>query len=173
MPGVTKAVAPMSSRERFPRRSVTQVVAILYCLRNFATERGKTLIFSAAICLFVLGVGRSSFAKIHPVPLEKNVDSATCLQCHEEKSKGKSVHTAIQTGCLSCHEVRVNKDVTRVKLITAAPYKLCLTCHTDKDVSQIKGHVHQPAIRDCLTCHDPHASENKNQLLKATSGDKK
>ena len=26
--------------------------------------------------------------------------------------------TAIATGCLSCHEVRVNKDVTRVKLTT-------------------------------------------------------
>ena len=112
-------------------------------------------------------------AKTHPVPLDKNVDSAKCLECHEDKTKGKSVHSAIATGCLSCHEVRVNKDVTRVKLNTAMPYKLCLTCHSDKDATQIKGHVHKPAVRDCLTCHDPHTSDNKNQLLKATSGDKK
>ena len=79
----------------------------------------------------------------------------------------------MQTGCLSCHEVRVNKDVTRIKLNSAVPYKLCLTCHGDKDSTQIKGHVHQPAVRDCLTCHNPHSSDNKNQLLKATSGDKK
>jgi predicted CXXCH cytochrome family protein len=125
----------------------------------------------AFFLLFFL-VAPSAFANIHPVPLEKNVDSATCLQCHEEKSKGESVHTAIQTGCLSCHEVRVNKDVTRVKLLTAVPYKLCLTCHTDKDATKIKGHVHSPAVRDCLTCHDPHSSPNKNQLLKATSGGK-
>ena len=68
---------------------------------------------------------------------------------------------------------RTNKDTTHVKLITATPYKLCLTCHADKDATQIKGHVHPPAVRDCLSCHDPHTSDNKNQLLKATSGDKK
>src|ERR1700739_4940398 len=68
-------------------------------------------------------------ADIHPVPLDKNSDSAKCLECHAEKAKGKAVHTAISTGCTSCHEVRVNRDVTRVKLITATPYSLCLTCH--------------------------------------------
>ena len=124
----------------------------------------RALLFSWAL--------HPAFAKIHPVPLEKNTDSATCLQCHEEKSKGKFVHTAVQTGCLSCHEVRVNRDVTRVTLTTAVPYKLCLGCHADKDATQIKGHVHPPSARDCLTCHDPHSSDNKFQLLKATSGDK-
>jgi predicted CXXCH cytochrome family protein len=112
-------------------------------------------------------------AKTHPVPLDKNVDSAKCIECHEDKSKGKFVHSAIATGCLSCHEVRVYKDITRVKLVTTTPYKVCLTCHSDKDASQIKGTVHKPAVRDCLVCHDPHTSDNKNQLLKPTSGDKK
>ena len=79
-------------------------------------------------------------AKTHPVPLDKNVDSAKCLECHEDKSKGKAVHSAIATGCLSCHEVRVNKDVTRIKLTTTVPYKLCLTCHADKDAAQTQGH---------------------------------
>jgi predicted CXXCH cytochrome family protein len=112
-------------------------------------------------------------AKTHPVPLDKNIDSAKCLECHEDKGKGKFVHSAIATGCLSCHEVRVNKDVTRVKLTSTAPYKVCLSCHSDKDAGQIKGPVHKPAVRDCLACHDPHTSDNKNQLLKATSGGKK
>lgn len=110
------------------------------------------------------------FANVHPVPLDKNVESAKCLECHGDKTKGKAVHSAMQTGCLSCHEVRVNKDTTRVKLITATPAKLCLSCHADKDAAQIKGHVHQPAVRNCLACHNPHSSDNKNQLLKATSG---
>lgn len=114
-----------------------------------------------------------AFSAIHPVPLDPKIDSAKCLECHEDKTKGKAVHSAIATGCLSCHQVRVNKDTTRVMLITATPYKLCLSCHGDKDAAQIKGHVHQPAVRDCLTCHDPHTSANKNQLLKATSGEKK
>jgi predicted CXXCH cytochrome family protein len=127
----------------------------------------------ATIALLAGSAVTPAAAKTHPVPLDKNVDSSKCLECHEDKSKGKSVHSAIATGCLSCHEVRVNKDVTRVKLTTTTPYKLCLTCHTDKDATQIKGTVHKPAIRDCLACHDPHVSDNKNQLLKPTSGDKK
>jgi predicted CXXCH cytochrome family protein len=114
-----------------------------------------------------------AFAATHPVPLDQNTDTAKCLECHADKSKGKAVHSAIATGCLSCHEIRNNKDATHVKLITATPYKLCLTCHSDKDATQIKGRVHSPAVRDCLKCHDPHTAENKNQLLKTTSGGEK
>ena len=112
-------------------------------------------------------------ADIHPVPLEKNTDSSKCLECHAEKAKGKFVHTAISTGCTSCHEIRVNREVTRVKLITATTYGLCLTCHADKNAAELKGTVHPPAVRDCVKCHDPHESDNKYQLLKATSGDQK
>ena len=123
--------------------------------------------------LLLATLAPGAFAAVHPVPLEKNADAAKCIECHEDKTKGKSVHSAIAMGCLTCHEVRVNKDVTRVKLTATTPYGLCLICHADKDSTQIKGHVHKPAVRDCLTCHDPHVSDNKNQLLKATSGDKK
>jgi len=129
-------------------------------------------ILRLAACVAVFLVA-PAFSETHPVPLDKNVDAAKCLECHEDKTKGKAVHSAIAMGCLSCHEVRVNKDVTRIKLITTTPYKLCLTCHADKDATQLKGTVHKPAVRDCLTCHDPHTSDNKNQLLKATAGDKK
>jgi len=109
----------------------------------------------------------------HPVPLDKNTDAKKCLECHEDKTKGKSVHSAIAMGCLSCHELRVSKDVTRVKLTTVTPVKLCLQCHADKDAATAKGTVHSPAVRDCLRCHDPHQSDNKFQLVKATSGRKK
>jgi len=128
----------------------------------------------AWICL-VLGAlfaSRAS-ADVHPVPLDKNVDAAKCVECHEDKTKGKSVHSAMAAGCLSCHEVRVNKEVTRVKLITTTAYSLCLTCHADKKAADIKGTVHPPAVRDCVKCHDPHTSDNKNQLLKPASGSDK
>ena len=129
----------------------------------------NVLVFFALVALLI----SRATAAVHPVPLDPKTDSAKCLECHDDKSKGKAVHSAIAMGCLSCHEIRVNRDITRVKLITVVPYKVCLTCHSDKDASQIQGRVHQPAIRDCLTCHDPHTSDNKFQLLKATSGDKK
>jgi len=127
----------------------------------------------AVFCLLLfLGLSRAS-AAVHPVPLDPKTDSAKCIECHEDKTKGKAVHTAISTGCTSCHEIRVSHDVTRVKLITATPVALCISCHADKEAANIKGTVHSPAVRDCLGCHDPHSSDNKNQLLKPTSGGEK
>jgi predicted CXXCH cytochrome family protein len=111
----------------------------------------------------------SAFAAKHPVPLDPKADPSTCIQCHEDKSKGPHVHSAIAMGCTSCHEIRVNKDVTRVKLTTTTPQALCLTCHDNKKHAEGQT-IHPPAVRDCIKCHDPHQSANENQLLKATSG---
>ena len=112
-----------------------------------------------------------AFAGIHPVPLDKNTPPEKCAECHADKAKGKFTHSAIAMGCTSCHEIRVNKDVTRIKLTTTTPQALCLTCHADKNAADLKGKVHPPAVRDCTKCHDPHTSDNKYQLLKPTSGD--
>ncbi len=79
---------------------------------------GEALPRLLQIVVFLAIAVMPALAKEHPVPLDKNVDSAKCLECHEDKSKGKAVHSAIATGCLSCHEVRVNRDVTRIKIIT-------------------------------------------------------
>ncbi len=133
------------------------------------TARHLAWTLGVAVVLLLVGVTQTK-ADIHPVPLDKNTDSAKCLECHAEKAKGKSVHTAISMGCTTCHEIRNNKDVTRVKLTTTTPQALCFTCHADKNAAELKGLVHKPAVRDCLKCHDPHASDNKYQLLKPTSG---
>ncbi len=132
--------------------------------------------FAFHYCLLLVVIVISTtpaVAKTHPVPLDPKTDSAKCLECHTDKSKGKAVHSAIATGCTSCHEIRVARDVTRIKLITATPYTLCLSCHADKNAAALKGTVHPPAVRDCLTCHDPHTTDNKNQLLKPLAGDQK
>jgi predicted CXXCH cytochrome family protein len=113
-----------------------------------------------------------AMAKQHPVPLEPNTDPAKCLECHEEKSKGEHVHTAVSMGCTSCHEIRRNREITRVKLTATSAGKLCLSCHADKNAAELKGRVHPPAVRDCIKCHDPHQSANEKQLLKPTSGGK-
>ncbi|HWR15674.1 MAG TPA: cytochrome c3 family protein [Terriglobales bacterium] len=113
-----------------------------------------------------------SWAGKHPVPLEAGAKDDTCLQCHEDKTKGTAVHTAMSMGCSSCHEVRVNKDITRMKLKAASPQALCVTCHADKKAADLNGTIHPPAVRGCIKCHDPHSSPNKNQLLKADSGEK-
>ncbi len=135
-------------------------------------------VFGAAVLatgslLFAAGIlVPAARAAKHPVPLEKGITSEKCLECHAEKTKGKAVHSAMASGCLKCHEVRVARDVTRVKLTTVTPVRLCLQCHANKDASQISGTVHSPAVRDCLKCHDPHQSANEKQLLKPASGGK-
>jgi predicted CXXCH cytochrome family protein len=126
------------------------------------------------ICfMMVVALAGRLSAVQHPVKLDPKADPSTCIACHDDKTKGKAVHSAIAMGCTSCHEIRTNKDVTRVKLITTTPSGLCLTCHADKKAADIKGTVHSPAVRDCLKCHDPHTSANKNQLLKPELGDQK
>ena len=145
-------------------------MALGYSNSGFSTIHREWFLVCA---LVVLTAGGRTYAATHPVPLDKNADASTCIACHEDKTKGKAVHSAMAMGCMSCHEVRTTKDVTRVKLITTTPYALCLTCHADKKAADIKGSVHPPAVRDCVKCHDPHTTENKNQLLKPVSGDEK
>ena len=129
----------------------------------------------ARVLRFIVGFGlffsaTLMFGGIHPVPLEKNTDSAKCAECHQDKAKGKFVHSAIPMGCTTCHEIRVTKDVTRIKLTATTPQALCFTCHSGMNPADLKGTVHPPAVRDCLKCHDPHTSDFKYQLLKPTSG---
>ena len=151
-----------------------QFLKIFWTCRTASSDR-KRIPALAAVAFLALCIpfSQRAMAEVHPVPLDKNVDAAKCLECHEDKTKGKAVHSAIAMGCLSCHEVRVNKDVTRIKLITATPAALCVTCHDDKKAANLKGTIHPPAVRDCVTCHDPHASDNKNQLKKPMTGDEK
>ncbi len=159
----------VSSLPPFVKQAQKQSLKLPGSHRLWATMAPRTVLALsfAAICI------SRAFGAVHPVPLDPKTDSAKCIECHDDKSKGKAVHSAIAMGCLSCHEVRVNRDVTRVKLITTTTHALCLTCHADKDSAKLKGTVHPPAVRDCVKCHDPHTSDNKFQLLKATSGEKK
>jgi predicted CXXCH cytochrome family protein len=132
--------------------------------------RSCLLLFVVCTILFS---STQAVADIHPVPLSEKTDPAKCITCHENKTKGKVVHPAISLGCTVCHEVRVSRDVTRVKLVAATPVGVCITCHPDKNAADIKGKVHSPGVRDCLKCHDPHTSDNPNLLVKPTSGDEK
>jgi predicted CXXCH cytochrome family protein len=129
--------------------------------------RIKGILFS---CLLMALTPAPIIAARHPVPLSEKTDTAKCIECHADKTKGKFVHSAMTGGCLTCHEVRVTGNITRVKLITGTPLQLCLTCHADKRASDIKGKVHPPAIRGCLVCHDPHSSNYKYHLVKPPDG---
>src|SRR5215470_14855288 len=73
--------------------------------RESALSRRSISQVAAVIVLVCLGAV-SAYAKSHP-PLASKTDDSKCVECHEAKAKGKSVHSAIAIGCSSCHEVRI------------------------------------------------------------------
>lgn len=113
---------------------------------------GRRLL-AVAIVLFAA----AAWAGEHPVPLEKDAD---CNQCHEAKSQGKAVHSAIKMGCTSCHEVKTEGETTTINFVQPES-ELCFSCHEkSEDRSQ-----HGPYESGrCVLCHDPHASDFPKQL---------
>jgi hypothetical protein len=106
-------------------------------LDHFARQLGPTLGCLVVILFIAFVLARPVFADIHPVPLDKNTDSAKCLECHEDRPKGKRPHCD-HDGLHIRHEVRVNRDATYVKL-TKATVVPCASSHEDKDAKMIKG----------------------------------
>jgi predicted CXXCH cytochrome family protein len=88
-----------------------------------------------------------------------------CASCHASLLKHANVHAAAES-CDTCHEAQPGaahpqKGKKTFKLV-ADPPALCATCH---DSIGTKGQVHQPVKDgDCLTCHDPHASDQPKLL---------
>ena len=117
---------------------------------------GKRAMF---LLLLVLAWGLPALAAEHPVPLPKDVQDKNCLECHDDKTKGKAVHSAMQMGCSACHNVKSDGTTTTVEL--AAPKnQLCFTCH-DKSKEET---LHKPYEEgQCTTCHSPHSSDFAKQ----------
>jgi len=117
------------------------------------------------LLLLVLACGLPVAAAEHPVPLPKDVQDKNCLECHDDKTKGKAVHSAIQMGCSTCHSVKTTGDTTTVELV-APKNELCFTCH-DKSKEEV---LHKPYEQgQCTTCHDPHSSDFPKQTRAETN----
>ena len=87
-----------------------------------------------------------------------------CYGCHDKGVFGKkTVHAALQMGCLSCHNPHSSDNE---KLLTAPMPDLCFTCH---DKTKFAGEaVHSPvSIGLCVSCHDPHSSSEPKLLKEA------
>ena len=115
---------------------------------------------TALLVMMMIVSGALLRADEHPVALDKKIDSAKCLECHDDKGKGAHVHSAIAMGCDSCHAVRLEKDATFVEL-SSPREEICFTCH-EKTKAQV---LHGPYEKGgCVLCHDPHSAENDKQL---------
>lgn len=117
---------------------------------------GKRVMF---LLLLVLAWALPAAAAEHPVPLPKDVQDKNCLECHEDKTKGKAVHSAIAMGCSTCHNVKSDGTTTTVELV-APKNELCFTCH-EKGKEEV---LHKPYEQgQCVTCHSPHSSDFPKQ----------
>ena len=73
--------------------------------------------------------------------------------------------------CSSCHEAHGREGNKNLRL-TRAGEAPCLECHTDKRGPFVFPHggfelAGGPTTSECLTCHEPHGSNNPKQLRRA------
>jgi len=83
-----------------------------------------------------------------------------CLSCHEDKTKGQSVHFDFTHACTVCHVVNVADGKTSITLILSKE-KICYSCHEKAAMDSV------PYMKgECVSCHDPHNSA-RPYLLRA------
>jgi predicted CXXCH cytochrome family protein len=92
----------------------------------------------------------------------------TCIDCHKKVIAKHAIHSAIgqfarmEQGCDSCHMAPHAKKKGELSLASAVP-DLCYMCHDKANFS--KEQIHPPvAGGECLTCHNPHASDTSPLL---------
>lgn len=87
-----------------------------------------------------------------------------CFMCHPKNlAAGKFLHGPVAVGeCTACHGAH-QSDFP--KLLQAQANDVCFTCHTDKKSDlEKKKVVHKPVRENCVSCHNPHASDYTFQL---------
>lgn len=87
-----------------------------------------------------------------------------CSSCHADKSRGKSVHSAMALPCTVCHVAQSQGDMTTLTLLMPKP-KICFACHEQsRSVQQHKAKVNEL----CLNCHEAHSSNQPSLLRELT-----
>ena len=95
----------------------------------------------------------------------------TCVECHKKVIAKRVVHSAVsqyarmEQGCEACHTAPHAKKKGELSLAAKVP-ELCYMCHDQGTFT--KKNIHPPvAGGDCLTCHNPHASDSPRLLNQA------
>lgn len=95
----------------------------------------------------------------HPGILPKD---AVCSHCHVDKTRGKSVHSAMALSCTVCHLTKTQGDMTTMELATSKE-QICFVCHE----KSVELQQHKPVVKgDCSGCHDAHSSTRRMLLRK-------
>lgn len=115
-------------------------------------------IYAVALLSFI------SFA----VAADAGAAEKNCIDCHKKITAKRVIHAALaqyarmEHGCASCHTEPHAKKKAALSLAAPVP-ELCFMCHDKAKFS--KKNIHPPvAGGDCLTCHNPHASDAPSLL---------
>ncbi len=95
--------------------------------------------------------------------LKRDNIEQTCAMCHNIPLKIHAHEPFAKGECSLCHFAH---EADNKKLLRGGEgSKHCYTCHSDIRQAMTKDvHTHQPAMKDCKTCHDPHATDFDHQL---------
>ena len=93
----------------------------------------------------------------HPGIIPKD---ANCSSCHANKTRGKSVHSAMVLSCTVCHLAQTQGDMTTMNLAMPKE-KICFACHEKSAELQ----QHSPVVKgQCVHGHDTHSSSRRSLL---------
>jgi len=115
------------------------------------------IVFAALSSLLLLAATMHASVIEHPGIVPKD---ANCSSCHANKTKGKSVHSAMLLPCTVCHLARTEGDMTTLNLAWPKE-KICSACHQQF----VELQQHSPVVKgQCVDCHDTHSSSRRSLL---------
>lgn len=119
----------------------------------------KTILLSLVLCSAQLVAS-----------VNNDFSDCTASGCHVSQTKFGIVHSPVNDDCTICHQTDAKNHPEENEIeftLTDDIPELCYQCH---DAQNQKVHVHTP-IKDgkCLTCHNPHSTDNES-LLKEEGG---
>ena len=107
--------------------------------------------------LLVLVLAMQASAIEHPGIIPRDAD---CSSCHANKTRGKSVHSAMLLSCTVCHLAQTEGDMTTLTLAWPKE-KICSACHE----GSVELQQHSPVVKgQCVDCHDTHSSGRRSLL---------
>jgi len=112
----------------------------------------------------------------HAVVVEKGVPGV-CYTCHTDKQaqvdSSRSIHP-VAGDCLTCHSQHGSEQKHNLK---EDVYTLCTSCHEDQKLNHPVGRHPLRFVKlksgdelSCVSCHNPHGSENDHLLRFAGGG---
>ena len=124
---------------------------------------GRGLRFAAAgpiVCFAMLPLPLTAQPRTieHPGILHKEDN---CSACHADKTRGKSVHSAMEIACTICHQAQTQGDMTLLQL-ELPKEEICFSCH--EKTMMLRGHP-EAVKKLCVDCHDAHSSSLRMLLL--------